>query len=131
MGDISDDDDEEKMKECLRLAGADKIVAKFPKGLDGRLGPYPAAATPQSLLKDFVEEDLEVCLDTETTATFKPFEEESFGHTALPTRFANIDCDFSPGEWSKMCFARSLMRQTADLRYVSFYWLVAPCQSTC
>lgn len=120
MGDVSDKDDAAKMEECLRLVGADKIIARFPKGLDARLGPYPADSTPQSLLKDFVEQDEELhsgdVSEQGGGMAFGGAGEDDCGYVVGSMRLGNKDCSFSPGEWSKMCFARSLMKQNADLR---------------
>jgi hypothetical protein len=141
MGDVNGVNDEEKMIECLRITGADKILARFPKGLDARLGPYPADDTPQSLLKEYIK-------STETGG-FDPWEEqfqktmkaeiedeEEWEDTVIGgSGIKNKDCSFSPGEWSKFCFARTLMRKVADLRYVDVAlveqcsrWIVIPLQ---
>lgn len=119
---MTDLDDDEKMQECLKLTGADKIIAKFPKGLDARLGPYPADDTPQSLLKEYIQEtktggydpweanyDLKVERQIEQS---EEYEDSIVGSG----RQRNKDCAFSPGEWSKLVIARALMKKSADLR---------------
>lgn len=124
MGDITETEDEHKMQECLRVTGADKIVARFPKGLDARLGPYPADDTPQSLLKEYIMDAETGRLDpwedaygekiSQEIEQEEDFEDEVIGSRSLK----NKDCAFSPGEWSKLCFARTLMKRDADLRSV-------------
>lgn len=122
------------MRECLRLAEAYPIIAKFPKGLDARLGPYPADATPQSLLMQMVHADYELERESPTDQTqldaAKQAETEEWHEEGPDDRGddagvhispAGRDCTFSPGEWSKMCFARTLMKVSADLRWVDFH----------
>lgn len=126
MGDVTNMQDEERTKECLRITGADKVVARFPKGLDARLGPYPADDSPQSLLKEYIQES--------KTGGYDPWEEE-YGKTIErdieldeeyddsvigSSRLKNKDCAFSPGQWSKLVIARALMKKSADLRSVIF-----------
>lgn len=125
MGDVTDVHDEEKMQECLRITGADKIIADFPKGLDARLGPYPADDTPQSLLKEYIQETKtggydpwEANYDLKFARQIEQ-EEEYEDDVTNSSRLRNKDCAFSPGQWSKLVFARALMRKSADLRYVA------------
>lgn len=121
-GDVTNMHDEERLQECLRITGADKVIAKFTKGLDARLGPYPADDTPQSLLKDYIKET--------TTGGYDPWEadydkkverdieiEDQYDDSVVGSgRLKNKDCAFSPGEWSKLVVARAMMKKSADLR---------------
>lgn len=124
-GDVTVANDEERMQECLKITGADKIIAKFPKGLDARLGPYPADDTPQSLLREFIQEtktggfdpweanyDIKLEQDIERDDDYDDDTVIGLGQQKKK------DCAFSPGEWSKLVIARALMRKSADLRYV-------------
>lgn len=127
-GDVSDEDDEEKMHETLQMTGVDKIIARFPKGLDAKLGPYPADPTPQSFLEAYAKicvtgsvEPWEAGYGAHLTAEIDD-EEESLDKVVGGNGADGIgqlkgkDCAFSPGEWQKLCFARTLMKKSADLR---------------
>lgn len=121
-GDVTNMHDEERLQECLKITGADEVIAKFPKGLDARLGPYPADDTPQSLLREYIRET--------KTGGFDPWEaeydqkveqeiddeEDTTGTVFDSRRLRNKDCAFSPGEWSKLVVARAMMKKSVDLR---------------
>lgn len=98
------------------------MIAKFPKGLDARLGPYPANDTPQSLLKEYIQDN--------ETGGFDPWEadyekrverdielDEEYDDSVIGSgRLRNKECAFSPGEWSKLVMTRAMMKTSADLR---------------
>lgn len=122
MGDTSDVHDEEKMQECLRITGADKVIAKFSKGLEARLGPYPADDSPQSLLREYIRETKTGGYDPWEANYDKKIEQEieadeDYDDSVTSTgALRKKDCAFSPGEWSKLVFARALMKKNVDLR---------------
>ena len=128
MGDVSDGNDGAKMRECIEIAGLAKVLARFPKGLDARLGPYPANPTPSSCLKEYVKETklgpMEAWEEGFAQLVAKEIEEdeewedEVIGGSGAAGNgsLKNKDCAFSPGQWQRLCFARSLMKRDADLR---------------
>lgn len=130
MGDIHDDDDEKKMLECIRIAGIEEVIKRFPKGLDARLGPYPADDTPVSLLRTFVKDSTAGNLDpwengTGLASDGVEGDDDDDDECTEVVGGAGIDglgdmkgkeCAFSPGQWQKLCFARTLMKRKADLR---------------
>jgi hypothetical protein len=127
MGDISGTSDEATMQECIRIAGVEKVISRFPKGLDARLGPYPAHPTPASFLKEFVrdsqtgpvdpwETDYDKLVKKEIEEDEEWEDEVVGGAGSNGGSLKGKDCAFSPGEWQKLCFARSLMKKDADLR---------------
>ena len=139
MGDITDLDDNLKMEQCIKAAGMESVIARFPKGLEARLGPYPADPDPVSFYNGIVKLGLEGCNDpwenTNTNQTEKEAKDQELNEedeedeedddvVVRPSSTggpANLnlkgrDCAFSPGEWRKLCFARTLMKRNADLR---------------
>jgi energy-coupling factor transporter ATP-binding protein EcfA2 len=121
MGDVHNEDDEARIRECLAIAGIDGVISRFPKGLDARLGPYPANPTAQSTLREFAEEvqsgvkdpweaDYTTRTEAETREDEENADEVVGGAGAGGTgSLKGKDCAFSPGEWQKLCF-------------VSYFW---------
>lgn len=127
MADVSTPCTDARMWECIRLAGLEKVILRFPKGLDARLGPYPANPTPASFLKEVVkdhqtgpiepwEADFDKLVKKEIEEEEEWVDEVVGGAGASGGSLKGKDCAFSPGEWQKLCFAASLIKQDADLR---------------
>lgn len=129
MFDVSRTCDDAHMWRCICAAGIEKVIRRFPKGLDARLGPYPADPSPAGFLKEVVKDHQTGPIDPWEADFYKvvkqeiqddeEWEDEVVGGAgASGGSLKGKDCAFSPGEWQKLSFAGSLIKQSADLRSV-------------
>lgn len=129
--------DETAVRQALIKADAMHIVDRLDRGIWSRLGPYPPRATPASILSEakyydeqFKDEWAADAPLAPTAATATDASQQTVTAVAVTAAVDTKNCDvavraekrnttwglsFSGGEWQKLCFARSLMKD-ADLR---------------
>ncbi|KAK9894874.1 P-loop containing nucleoside triphosphate hydrolase protein [Cystobasidium minutum MCA 4210] len=112
------------VKEALSKADAMPLIDRLDKGIWARLGPFPPRASARTVLSDalwFDEQvDDEWDLNEPLATAQQPISTSTPAPSTVPPakpvkRDTTWSLNLSGGEWAKICFARSLMKD-ADLR---------------
>ena len=105
--------DVEAVRSALDKAGAMSFIDKLDKGIWSRLGPYPPRTTPEQLLSDAIAIDEAVFDEWAPSTRLEASTSMQVGGNK-GKRDTSTSCEFSGGEWARLCHARTLI-QDADL----------------